>query len=341
LLYIDGSYGEGGGQILRTAVALSVLTKNSIEIKNIRANRPNPGIKPQHLIAIKSIKELCNAEAGGLEIGSSTLRFLPGTPKGGEYEFDIGTAGSITLAFQACIFSSLKTKEPIIIRLTGGTDVRWSPSWDYFKHVFLPLIQKMGVSVNARLIRRGYYPKGGGEAELTIDPCNVLYPLRADSNQGFNEVNGVIHFANLPDHISTRMKHATIKMLLKRNLKTSLKMEKATSLSPGTGITLWTQCKESFLGSTFLGEKGVPSEKVGENAAMELINEIDSGATLDVHAFDQILPYMAIAKSVGKSTCIVREVSSHAQTNMWLIKQFFNVQFESIKSKDTITITVQ
>ncbi len=337
---IDGSYGEGGGQILRTAVALSVLRKIPIEIKNIRANRPNPGIKPQHLIAIKSIKELCNAETGGLEIGSSTLRFLPGTPKGGEYEFDIGTAGSITLAFQACILSSLKTKEPIIIRLTGGTDVRWSPSWDYFKHVFLPLIQKMGVSVNARLIRRGYYPKGGGAAELTINSCRDIQPLQLDNTQELSEVSGIIHIANLPDHISTRMKHAAIKSLLKKNLKSSVKIDKTTSLCTGTGITLWSQSEDIILGSTVLGEKGVPSEKIGENAAIQLIGEIDSGATLDVHAFDQILPYMTIAKSVGKSTCIVREVSSHAQTNMWLIKQFFNVQFEPIRSNDTVTITV-
>jgi len=341
LLYIDGSYGEGGGQILRTAVALSVLRKISIEIKNIRANRPNPGIKPQHLIAIKSIKELCNAETEGLEIGSSTLRFSPETPKGGEYEFDIGTAGSITLAFQACILSSLKTKEPIIIRLTGGTDVRWSPSWDYFKHVFLPLIQKMGVSVNARLIRRGYYPRGGGEAELTMDSCRDIQPLQLDNMQELSEIHGIIHIANLPDHISTRMKHAAIKTLLKKNLKSSVKIDKTTSHCTGTGITLWSQSEDVILGSTVLGEKGVPSEKIGENAAIQLIDEIDSGVTLDVYAFDQILPYMAIAKSVGKSTCIVREVSSHAQTNMWLIKQFFNVQFESIKSNDTVTITVQ
>lgn len=338
---IDGSYGEGGGQILRNAVALSTLTKKSVKITNIRANRPNPGIKPQHYVSIKSIQELCNAEITGLEIGSSTLTFMPRDFKSGKYKFDIGTAGSITLVFQVCILASLKSEAPITIQLTGGSDVRWSPSWDYFEHIFLPLLKKMGLSVKAQLIRRGYYPKGGGEAELTIDPCNVLYPLRADSNQGFNEVNGVIHFANLPDHISTRMKHATIKMLLKRNLKTSLKIEKATSLSPGTGITLWTQCKESFLGSTFLGEKGVPSEKVGENAAMELINEIDSGATLDVHAFDQLLPYMTVARDNGSSSCIVRGVSSHAQTNMWLLKQFFDVEFELTQTDDNVSINVR
>lgn len=340
-MQVDGSYGEGGGQILRTAVAFSALTKKPVKITNIRANRPNPGIKPQHYVAIKSIKELCNAETEELEIGSSNLKFMPGDIKGGEYKFDIGTAGSITLVFQACILSSLKTKKPITIRLTGGTDVKWSPSWNYFEYVFLPLIQKMGLSVNAKLIKRGYYPKGGGEAVITINPCKDILPLQLDKKQEFTEVNGIIHIANLPDHIGTRMKGAVIKTLLKKNLKTSLKIEKTTSLSTGTGITLWTQSKDTVLGSTVLGEKGVSSEKVGNAAAIGLTHEIESGATLDVHAFDQILPYMAMAKEEGGSTCIVREVSSHAQTNVWLIKQFFNVQVESTQIDETVAITVR
>ena len=340
-MQVDGSYGEGGGQILRTAVAFSALTKKPVKITNIRANRPNPGIKPQHYVAIKSIKELCNAETEELEIGSSNLKFMPGDIKGGEYKLDIGTAGSTTLVFQACILSSLKTKKPITIRLTGGTDVKWSPSWDYFKYVFLPLIRKMGLSVNAKLIKRGYYPKGSGEAVIIINPCTEILPLQLDKKQEFTEVNGIIHIANLPDHIGTRMKGAVIKTLLKKNLKTSLKIEKTTSLSTGTGITLWTQSKDTVLGSTVLGEKGVSSEKVGDAAATGLIREIESGATLDVHAFDQMLPYMVMAKEEGESTCIVREVSSHAQTNVWLIKQFFNVQVESTQIDETVAITVR
>ena len=143
MLHIDGSQGEGGGQILRNAVALSVLTNKPVEIENIRANRPNPGIKAQHYIAIKSIQELCNAETKGLEVGSDKLIFSPGEIKGGRHKFDIGTAGSIVLVFQASILASLNISEPVTINVTGGTDVRWSPSWDYFEHVFLPLIKKM------------------------------------------------------------------------------------------------------------------------------------------------------------------------------------------------------
>ncbi|RLI64006.1 MAG: RNA 3'-phosphate cyclase, partial [Candidatus Asgardarchaeum californiense] len=128
MIEIDGSYGEGGGQILRNTVALSTITKKPVKIVNIRANRPNPGIKAQHYVAIKSIQELCDARVEGLEIGSSELTFYPGEIKGGKYRFDIGTAGSITLVFQAFILASVKTKNPIKITLTGGTDVKWSPT---------------------------------------------------------------------------------------------------------------------------------------------------------------------------------------------------------------------
>jgi RNA 3'-phosphate cyclase len=327
LLEIDGSYGEGGGQILRNAVAFSTFTKIPIKITKIRANRPNPGIKAQHYTAIKCIKELCNAETKGLEIGSSTLEFKPGDFKSGNYKFDIGTAGSITLVFQACILASLKTNSPVTIRLTGGTDTKWSPPWDYFQHVFIPLIKKTSVLVDTKLIKRGYYPKGGGEASIIIHPCNVdLKPLQLDKEQKFFEVNGIVHIAGLPDHISKRIKHTAIETLLKRNLRANIEVEQTSALSPGTGITLWTESENTTIGSTSLGEKGLSSEEIGRTAALNLLNEIDSYATLDIHGFDQLLPYMVKAK--GLSSCIVQNVSTHAQTNMWLIKQFFDVKFE-------------
>lgn len=341
MLNIDGSYGEGGGQILRNAVALSVLTKKPVEIKNIRANRPTPGIKPQHYIAIKSIKELCDSETNGLEVGSSVLTFSPRDIKGGKYKFDIGTAGSITLVFQACILASLNVKESVTISVTGGTDVKWSPSWDYFRYVFLHLLEKMGLSVKAKLIRRGYYPKGGGEAEIIISPNTGLKPLKLNDEQIFETVNGIVNISNLPDHIVTRMKHSAIKILLKKNLQASINIDKGESLSPGTGIILWSQSKNTVLGSTFLGERGMPSEKVGENAANELIREIDAGSTVDLYAFDQLLPYMAIARDRGSSSCIVSRISNHAQTNMWLLKQFFDVDFDLSQIDDNILVNVR
>jgi len=341
LLEIDGSYGEGGGQILRTSIALSTFTKTPIKINKIRANRPNPGIKPQHYIAIKSIKELCNAETNDLEIGSSTLTFLPGDIKGGKYEFNIGTAGSITLVFQAIILASLRTKKSTTIQVTGGTHVKWSPTWDYFQHVFLQFLKKIGISINTKLIKHGFYPKGGGKAEITIHPVKKIQALQLDKIQQYPYVNGVVHIANLPDHISTRMKDAATNLLLKKGIRSTIKIEQTTALSPGTGITLWAQSKDTVLGSTMLGEKGITSEKIGENAALYLLNEIESNATLDIYAFDQLIPYMAIASSSGQSSCFIREISNHAQTNMWLVQKFFNVKFEKKPEEKNIRITVK
>jgi len=338
LLEIDGSYGEGGGQILRNAVALSTLTKKPVKITNIRANRPNPGIKPQHYISIKSIQELCCAKTTGLEIGSSTLSFTPGDFKGGKYKFDIGTAGNITLVFQACILASFNSKEPVTIKLNGGTDVKWSPSWDYFTNVFLPLLKKMGVSVETKLITRGYYPKGGGEAEITINPCKKINPLRLDRYQEFSDVKGVINIAGLPDHISTRMKHSANKLLLKENFMSNIEIERFSSISQGAGITLWVESKDTILGTTVLGERGVSSEEVGKTAVMKLLSEIQSQSTLDVYAFDQLLPYMALAED--SSSCFVKELSNHANTNIWLVKQFLDVNFEAKNKEDNFKITI-
>lgn len=339
MLQIDGSYGEGGGQILRYATALSAITKKPVEIKNIRANRPIPGLRAQHLTAISCIKSICKGAAEGLSIGSSKVTFLPGEIQPGEYNFDIGTAGSITLVFQACILSSLHTPKPITIKLTGGTDVKWAPTWDYFTHVFLPLIELMGVKTDARLIKRGYYPKGGGQAELIIYPSKKLTNLKLDEKQIFNKIDGLIHIANLPDHISKRMKHAAIKEAIKHNRRCYIETDKTTSLSPGIGITVWSKSSHTVLGSTLLGEKGVTSEKIGENAITHIINEMKKGATIDSFAIDQILPYMVLSQD--ESICMIRELSNHTKTNMWLLKQFFDVEFEVKENKDLIKLIVR
>jgi RNA 3'-terminal phosphate cyclase (ATP) len=322
LINIDGSYGEGGGQILRSAIAMSVLTKKPVNISNIRSNRPIPGLKPQHYTAINIIKDISNAKTEGLEIGSSNLIFTPGEIKGGNYKFDIGTAGSIVLVFQACLLAFVNIKEEINIKLSGGTDVKWCPSWDYFEHVFIPMVKKIGVSVNVELIKRGYYPKGGGIAKISIKPFQKLIPLNFGSNQLFDTIHGIIHLGNLPEHIGKRMKHSTIKILTQNNLKSSINIDSVESLSNGTGITLWAENNNTILGYTILGEKGIPAEKIGEKCATGIINEVQSGANIDIHNFDQILPYLVLLDN-EVSTFNVKDVSSHAETNMWLISQFF------------------
>jgi RNA 3'-terminal phosphate cyclase (ATP) len=339
VLLIDGSYGEGGGQIVRTAVALSVLKKQPIEITNIRARRPIPGLRPQHYTALSCIRTICDAEVEGLSVHSTNLKFTPHDIKPGTYTFDIGTAGSMILVFQACLLSAFHTSTPLTLKLRGGTDVRWAPSWDYFTHVFLPLISKIGIKTDIQLIKRGYYPTGGGEAILTIHPVEKLIPFNGQGPQTFTDIYGIIHCANLPDHISTRMKHAAIKTAMKQNLRSTIQIDAAPSSSSGTGITLWSESGPTILGSTMLGEKTISAEMVGESAANKLLQEIRSGATIDRYAIDQILPYLVLAPK--ESGCLIRELSNHTKTNMWLIKQFFDVDFEATPQQDAIRIVVK
>ena len=340
MLEIDGAYGEGGGQILRNAVAFSVLTNKPIKVTNIRKNRPNPGIKAQHYIAIRSISDIFNAEAQGLEIGSIELIFKPGKIKPGVYKFDVGTAGSITLVFQAIILACTESKEQETISLCGGTDVKSSPSWDYFENIYIPLIKKMDISVFSQLLNRGYYPRGGGEATIIVNPCEKLKPLKLTNQEEFTQIQGNINISNLADNITTRIKHTIIKNFLKNNFNVSISIDKKTSLSPGVGATLWASSKKTVLGSSVIGEKSMSSEELGQSVAINLLKEIQSGATLDVHSFDQILPFMVLAKKNGKSLCRISKLSNHASTSIWLAKKFFDVDFKIIQSEDNISVEV-
>jgi len=335
LINIDGSYGEGGGQILRNAIAFAVLFNQEVKVNNIRANRPNPGIKPQHYTAIEIIKKISNAKTNGLKIGSSNLSFSPGEIDGGSYQIDIGTAGSIVLVFQACLLSFIKSKKNIEIKLKGGTDVKWSPSWDYFEKVFLKLLEKMGISVESILIKRGYYPKGGGEAILKIKPIRTIRPLNIYEKQEFREIYGIINISNLPDHIAKRMKLSSIKKIKENNFDASIEIDSANSLSSGVGMALWANSKDTILGKSKIGEKGVSAEIIGEITANSLINEIISGATIDTNLIDQILPYMMLANNDKPSICSVKNLRGHTTTNVWLLNQLmkkkniFNISNEN------------
>jgi len=281
---------------------------------------------------------MCDAEVEGVATNSTTLKFIPHEIKPDDYTFDVGTAGSMILVFQACLLSALKTTAPLTVRLKGGTDVRWAPSWDYFTNVFLPLIQKIGINVDVALEKRGYYPTGGGEAVLTIQPNEKLTSFHAGEPEDFTELFGSIYLANLPDHIGTRMKHAAIRIATKHNLRSTIKIDSALSSSPGAGITVWAPSEKTILGSTLLGEKQISAETVGETATTHLIQEIKSGATIDSYAIDQLLPYFVVAPK--GSTCLIRELSNHTKTNMWLVKHFFDIDFEVTSQQNIVRLTI-
>ncbi len=341
MIEIDGSWGEGGGQILRMSVALSAVTGKDIRIVKIRAGRPKPGLAAQHLTSIKSVARLCDAKVEGLEIGSQKVELHPGELRGGKFNFDVGTAGAITLVFQACLIPALHAPTKSVFTVTGGTDVRWSPPIDYFQFVFLPVIEKMGVFARIERVRRGYYPKGGGKVVLHVEPIEKLAPLRLEEKGDLRSIGGISHVGNLPSHVADRMKKAAEEELAGMG-KTGIDAKTLggeDAFGQGGGIVLWAETDRTILGANSLAERGVRAEKVGQTASKKLMDEWKGGATLDVHLSDQVLPYMVLAD--GESTFLTREISNHAKTNMWLFGHFFDVEFDKTRINDLYKVCVR
>lgn len=341
MIEIDGSYGEGGGQILRMSVALSAVTGKDVKIVNIRAGRKKPGLAAQHLTGIMSVGEMCSAKVEGLEIGSQMVEFHPGGLKGGKYRFDIGTAGSITLVFQACFIPALHAPTKSVLTITGGTDVRWSPPIDYFQNVFLPMVEKMGVFAKVERVKRGYYPKGGGKVVLHVEPRSKLSPLVLGEIRGPLMMSGISHVSNLPPHIPERMAKSAKEELIRLGRSDIIceTFDGEKAFGQGGAIVVWAKNEDTILGGDATAERGVRAEKVGEIAGNELWKEMKSGATLDIHLSDQILPYMAMAD--GESSYLVRKLTNHTETNMWLIEQFFDVEFEKTEVGELWKIVVR
>ncbi len=315
---LDGSYGEGGGQILRTAVALSAVTGQPVEIDNIRRARPKPGLAAQHVKAVESLASICEAEVAGCELHSTSLIFKPGKIKGGAYDIDIGTAGSISLFLQCLMPAAMHAAGTLRIRITGGTDVQWSPTIDYQRFVTLGALSRMGYECELALIRRGYYPRGGGCVEAIINPSSLE---KADfDSHTCSLVEGISHSSNLPAHVAERQVASAQKTLRDAGYDCRISLEVKDYPSTGSGITLWC----GTMGASALGKPGLRAEKVGESGAGAMISELKSGAGVDVYLADQLIPYLALA---GGGSFTTRMITPHTRTNIWVTEQFLDVMF--------------
>jgi len=320
---IDGSYGEGGGQILRTAVALSVITGRPVRIRNIRANRPNPGLRTQHLHGILALKELGNARVKGARVGSTRLEFIPGKVEPKHVRVPIRTAGSITLVLQALLPAMAFVGGSF--EVTGGTDVPWSPPVDYLKHVTLFALEKMGVKVELEIKRRGHYPKGGGLVVGRVEPWENREPLVALEWKRIERFSGISHATNLPAHVAERQaKSAGERLRNLYNVPVDIETEVSRSLGPGSGIVVWAETDKLRLGGDALGKRGKPAEAVGREAADELIGALTTRAAVDKFLGDQLIPFMAFAGGEVK----VAEITNHLVTNVWVVEQFLGKVFE-------------
>jgi RNA 3'-terminal phosphate cyclase (ATP) len=329
---IDGSHGEGGGQVVRTALTLSAVTGQPVLIENIRAGRPKPGLAAQHLAAARAVAAICDARLVGDALGSKRLEFTPGTrPRPETYLFDVaaarlgGSAGSTTLVLQSVLVPLALAGGHSDITVRGGTHVRWSPPFDQVRDVWLPTLARLGIVATANLVRSGWYPAGGGEIRASVGgPASEadasLLPLGARERGPLRRIFGRAIAANLPAHIPTRMTARAYALLADLDVEIAIEPALVVAACPGTGIFLTAEYEAARAGFSALGERGKPSEAVAEAAVAGLLDHFHSGAALDSHLADQILVPLALA--AGPSQFTVERVTEHVRTNGWVIGRF-------------------
>ncbi len=340
LLSVDGAHGEGGGQLVRLAMALAAITGRAIRLTRIRARRAKPGLAAQHLTAMRAVAALCGGALEGAALGAGEVVFRPGPVRGGHYRFEVGTAGSVTLVLQAVLPVALQADAPCRITITGGTDVVQAPPIDYLRLILLPWLTEMGVTLRIDAVRHGYYPRGGGELTLTVAPNRSLRPLHAAARGAVREIGGRAHVAHLPRHIAQRMADAArpqLADLAPVHIVVEV-LGDADACGSGGALCLAAHTGQGRLGAAVVAQRGVSAERLGAAAGAALRADLESGAGLDLHAADQLLVYAALA--AGESRLTVRSLSLHAETAMWLIEQFLPVRFRVHRQEPAVGIEV-
>ncbi|MFQ6049420.1 MAG: RNA 3'-terminal phosphate cyclase [Candidatus Paceibacterales bacterium] len=349
MIEIDGSIGEAGGQILRTACALSAVTKKPCHVFNIRKGRPRSGLRHQHLLGIQALAQLCNGKLEGDSLSSEEIKFYPGEIYRDKISINIPTAGSITLALQTLIPPALsahsansgQVPHPITISFRGGaTDTFFSPTIDYLQYVFLEILEEMGGKAEINILKKGYYPEGGAKVKVKIHPLQTfapqnlrgqatkLKPLNLTERGNLKKIlaiSGASEFLK-PKKVAERQLAGVREILGKLKLPIEERVEYYQTQCPGSQICLVVEFENTVIGTDNLGKLGKRAEDVGKEAALELLKEQKSNACLDKHLADQILPYVALAK--GKSKVTVSEITNHCKANIWVIEKFIGGEFE-------------
>ena len=317
MLHVDGSQGEGGGQVLRTSLTLACLTQTPIQLTNIRARRPKPGLQAQHLQAVRAAAAITRAKVSGDKIGSQSLYFEPGPVQAGEYHFDIGTAGATTLVLQTIFWPLCFAKDPSHVTITGGTHVAWSPAFHYLDWHWLACIHQMGVRATLHLDRAGFYPPGGGQIRAVIHPVKQLAPLHWTERGQLLGIRGLSGTANLPAHVTQRQQDRAVQRL---DQKINMERLEMSAPSPGSMLLLMAEFERGrgcFVG---LGKKGKPAEQVAEEAIRGLEKFFSTPATVDEYLADQLL--LPFALTSGRSELVTSAVTPHLLTNAAVIEQF-------------------
>jgi RNA 3'-terminal phosphate cyclase (ATP) len=335
MLEIDGSQKSGSGTILRLSVALAAITKQPLHIINIRHKRKQPGLRPQHLESVNTAAKLCDAEIKGAKLGSRELWFKPNEVISGEVRAEIGTAGSISMLLLTVLPMCAVAKGDVRVHVVnGGTDVRYAPTINYMKHVLLPTLEQMGLKASLIVKRFGYYPKGMGEAVLTVSPASKLKPFNMDAFGEVTEIEGVSVCTFLEkQRVAERQAEAATSTLRRHGYDAKIRVvnDRSNRLQRGSSIALWAKTsKGALLGGDAIGEIRKSSEAVGTQATENLLKELEAKATVDVHLADILVPYVALANDT--SAYLTRKITDHIETNIWLTKQILDINFQVTKT---------
>lgn len=331
---IDGSQGEGGGQVLRTSLGLSAITGLPFRITKIRAGRAKPGLLRQHLTGVRAVAEICGATVDGDVLGSTALTFTPGAVRPGAYTFEVGTAGSAGLVLQAVLPPLLVADGPSTLVITGGTHNPASPPAPFLEHVLLPLISRMGPQVRLTLDRYGFYPAGGGQYTIEVTP-GPLRPLVLEERGDVRRVEPVAVVANLSRHIAHRELETA-----RRQLGLEPRAGRTDEVrSAGPGNVVWIAAEAEHLTEVFtaFGRKGASAEEVAGEAATECAQWLASGAPVGEHLADQLLVPLALA--AGGSFRTVK-VSEHTRTNAEIIRMFLERSFTFVPDDGGVRVSV-
>lgn len=337
MLEIDGSRGEGGGQMVRTSVAMSTVTGIPLHLTRIRENRPTNGLSRQHVAAVKAVARMAGSTVEGCTMGSGELKFYPGNEQVYDIDVNISSAGSISLVLQAMLLAARNHTRRLTVDISGGTNVMWAPPIDSYSTLLFPMMRRMGIDADVKIIDRGFYPQGGGRVIATLDPIGEIRPLRQDDLGELKQVRGICFCQRLADWIPEAMVKSCMQAF-GPDMDVDIEFQRTEGDSRGAGLVLVAEYENGMLGSNALSARGQSPERSGRDAARDLLSEMHSGATMDVHTADQLLPYMAMATS--ESSFNVSRISRHLLSQMDTLESFLDVKFGVERINDVYRFTV-
>ena len=347
MIVIDGSLFEGGGQMVRTALALSTVSRQPVRVENIRAHRPQGGLKLQHVKCVEVLEKLCNAVTSGVRVGATAMEFVPGPIRARTIDVDMETAGSVTLLLQSVLLPLACADRACTVRLRGGTNGAWAMPVEYVQQVLVPNIRQFFDRIEVRVLKRGYYPKGGGLVEVSVRPLDALarasrwsevlracadFRMDLSVRPQLQVVKGLVHASSGLEgaRVCERAVEAAKKVLAPLGVQVSVDVEYSQTLSEGMGVTLWAVFQDAsealpdaVIGGDALGEKGVPAQDVGARAAEHLLRHVREGALVDPHVADNLVPFLALCGG----RVMAGPVTEHTRANMYVCERLLKTKF--------------